>query len=67
MRERTDIIPDELLNALRRREGALAGYKRLNDSRKKQFLHWLYTAKKPETKQRRISSIVDEVLGDIPK
>ena len=48
-RERTGEIPVDLENALRRRKGAIAAYKNLPDSRKKQLLHWMLTAKQPET------------------
>ena len=60
-REQTDVIPEDLEKALRRKKGAIAAYRSLTDSRKKQLLHWLFTAKRPETRQRRIASIVSEV------
>lgn len=60
-RERTDLIPADLERALRREKGALAGYRRLTNSRKKQLLHWLLTAKREETIRRRIEAIVQEV------
>jgi len=62
-RERTDDIPPDLARALRRRRGALAAYGALTDSRKKQLLHGLFTAKRTETRQRRIEAIVSEVVG----
>jgi uncharacterized protein YdeI (YjbR/CyaY-like superfamily) len=34
------------------------------DSRKKQFIYWLQSAKRPETKRRRIEKIVEELLGE---
>jgi uncharacterized protein YdeI (YjbR/CyaY-like superfamily) len=60
-RERTDLIPPDLAKALRRKKGALAAYRNLTDSRKKQLLHWILTAKKPETRISRIQAIVREV------
>ena len=60
-REQTDVIPPDLGKALRRRRGATAAYRNLTNSRKKQFLHWLFTAKRPETRKRRIEAIVREV------
>ena len=60
-REQTDVIPADLEKALRRRKGAIAGYRSLTDSRKKQLLYWLMSAKRPETRQRRIEAIVSEV------
>jgi len=61
MSERTDAIPADLETALRRRKGALAAYKSLTDSRKKQLLHGLLSAKRPATRRRRIQAIVQEV------
>ncbi|UCF38976.1 MAG: YdeI/OmpD-associated family protein [Acidobacteriota bacterium] len=60
-REQTDEIPDDLLKGLRRTKGAIAAYRALPSSRKKQFLHWLFSARKPETRQRRIESILLEL------
>ena len=60
-RERTDLIPTGLQRALRRRKGALAGYRSLANSRKKQLLHWLLTARSEATRNRRIEAIVQEV------
>ena len=62
-RERTDVIPPDLEKALRRRKGAIAAYRKLTDSRKKQLLHWLFTAKRPETRRKRIEAVVREVSG----
>lgn len=62
-REQTDLIPADLEKALRRRKGALAGYRRLTDSRKKQLVHWLLTAKSQATRQRRLEAILREAAG----
>ncbi len=62
-REQVDIIPEELETALRGEKGALSTYSALPDSRKKQYIFWLQTAKREDTKQRRIQRIIDEVLG----
>lgn len=62
-REQVEIIPKELEIALCKINGAIAAYRSLPDSRKKQFIYWLQTAKREETKQRRIQNIVEEVLG----
>jgi uncharacterized protein YdeI (YjbR/CyaY-like superfamily) len=61
--EQTDLIPPELEKALRRRKGALAGYRSLTHSRKRQILRWLLTAKSKGTKQRRIEAVVQETVG----
>jgi uncharacterized protein YdeI (YjbR/CyaY-like superfamily) len=59
-RERTDKPPPDLRAALRRRKGATAGYRVLPESRKKQLLHLLATARNPHTRQKRIDAIVAE-------
>ena len=63
-REQVDIIPPDLEEALGQREGGVAAYRALPASRKKQYIHWLLTAKRSETKRRRIEKIVEEVLGE---
>ncbi len=62
-REQTQEIPEDLRNALRRRKGALRGYRELSASRKKQLLYWIDSAKKPKTRARRIQAIVDEAAS----
>jgi uncharacterized protein YdeI (YjbR/CyaY-like superfamily) len=61
--EQTDLIPPELDHALRKRRGALLGYRSLTHSRKRQILRWLLTAKSQVTRQRRIDAIVQEVVS----
>jgi uncharacterized protein YdeI (YjbR/CyaY-like superfamily) len=63
-REQVDIIPLELEKALRRRKGAIAAYRALPASQKKQYIYWLQTAKREETLQRRVEKIVNEVTGE---
>ena len=63
-REHVENIPEVLMRALSEKEGALAAYQALTSSRKKQYLYWLQSAKRAETKNRRIQRIVDEVLGN---
>lgn len=62
-REQVDIIPKDLESALRKIDGAISAYRSLPDSRKKQYIYWIQTAKREETKQRRIQKILEEVLG----
>jgi len=61
--EQTDLVPTDLEKALRRRKGALAGYRNLTHSRKRQILRWLSTAKSQGTRQRRIEAIIQEVAA----
>jgi uncharacterized protein YdeI (YjbR/CyaY-like superfamily) len=62
-REQVDIIPEELESALRKVDGALSAYRAQPDYRKKQFIYWLQTAKREETKKRRIDQILKEIFG----
>ncbi len=62
-REQVDIIPAALERELRKKAGALSAYQALPDSRKKRYIYWLQTAKREETKQRRIQKIIEEVYG----
>ena len=62
-REQIEIMPSDLEKALRRRKGAIAAYRTLPDSRKKQYIYWLQSAKRHETQRKRIEKIVNEVVG----
>ena len=64
--EEPDRVPEELLRALRRRKGAISGYRGLTRSRRKQLIHWLLTAKRDATRASRIAAIVAEALGSSP-
>lgn len=60
-RELVDLIPPELEAALGRRKGALDAYRALAPSRRKRFIHWIISAKRLTTRQRRIDAILDEL------
>ena len=62
-REQVDIIPEELESALQNVDGGLSAYRAQPDYRKKQYIYWLQTAKREETKMRRIQLILKEILG----
>lgn len=57
-RENVDAIPADLAEALKR-QGVGAAFKRWPASRKKQYLYWLSSAKRPETRQKRLRAIVE--------
>jgi len=63
-REQVDQIPKALEPTLRKTKGALAAYRSLPDSRKKQYIYWLQSAKREETRQRRIQKIIEEILNE---
>jgi uncharacterized protein YdeI (YjbR/CyaY-like superfamily) len=60
-RELVDLIPDDVEAALLQHPGAREAYLTLTVSRRKQLLYLLETAKRPETRARRVRAIVDEV------
>ena len=61
-REQVDIVPKDLENALLNTDGAITAYRSLPDSRKKQYIYWLQTAKQEKTKKRRIQKIIEKIL-----
>ena len=63
-RKNTDEIPPDLESALRRVKGALAAYRGLPKSHKQRYIYWLQSAKREETRERRIQEIVKQAVGD---
>ncbi len=61
-REQVDLIPEELSKALRKIKGGLSAYRALSDSRKRQYIFQIQSAKSEATRVRRIQKIVQEVL-----
>jgi uncharacterized protein YdeI (YjbR/CyaY-like superfamily) len=57
-RENVDAVPADLAQGLER-DGLSAAFERWPASRRKSYLYWLSSAKKPETRQRRIQAICD--------
>lgn len=51
-------IPDDLATALRKRKGAEPRFNELPESSRKLALYWIATAKRPETRERRIAETV---------
>ena len=51
-------IPEDLADALAADPAALCGFGELPNSVKKQALYWIQTAKRPETRTRRIAEVV---------
>ena len=54
------VVPDDLAAALDARAGARAHWDAFPRSPRRAMLEWLVQAKKPETRQRRITEIADE-------
>jgi uncharacterized protein YdeI (YjbR/CyaY-like superfamily) len=57
-REETSAIPADLVEELER-HAARASFEEWPASRKKQYLFWLSSARRPETRQKRIEAIVE--------
>lgn len=58
--------PEDFLNALRRHKGALAYFKTLNRASVFAICYRLQTAKKPETRQRRLDALVQMMKDGTP-
>ena len=52
-------MPEELQKALAQHEGATAFFDNLSKSAKKILLHWVYSAKREETRQKRVLEIAE--------
>jgi uncharacterized protein YdeI (YjbR/CyaY-like superfamily) len=59
-REDISAVPEDLAQGLWKNE-VWATFQDWPPSRKKQYLYWLSTAKRPETRQKRLQAIVDTV------
>jgi uncharacterized protein YdeI (YjbR/CyaY-like superfamily) len=64
-REDVETIPPDLEEALRKHTTAWSSFSKWTASRKKQYLFGVESAKRPETRQRRIQAIV-EMAGEAP-
>ncbi|CAM3328511.1 YdeI/OmpD-associated family protein [Zobellia roscoffensis] len=58
------IIPEDLAVALEEREGSNAYFEGLSKSAKKILLHWVVSAKRPETREKRILEIAENASKD---
>jgi uncharacterized protein YdeI (YjbR/CyaY-like superfamily) len=61
-REDPDVILPLVFRSLARHKGALARFRGLPPSHRKMFQYWIATAKRDETKQRRIEHLVSFLL-----
>lgn len=62
------IVPQDLEAALNAKPVAKEYFEGLSKSVKKMYLHWVMSAKRPETRQKRITEIVENAaLGTKPK
>jgi uncharacterized protein YdeI (YjbR/CyaY-like superfamily) len=58
-REDVSSVPDDLVQALEENDAWIA-FENWPASQKKQYLYWLESAKKPETREKRIQAIVEK-------
>ena len=63
-REDVDNIPPDLEGALREQGAAWMAFQEWPASRKKMQLYWLQSAKRDETRQKRIRAIVGTAAAD---
>jgi uncharacterized protein YdeI (YjbR/CyaY-like superfamily) len=52
------IVPDYLIAALRKNKKALAAFEALSHSHKKEYVEWIAEAKREETRQKRIQTML---------
>ncbi len=57
--EDVSVIPLDLERELRKHKSAWASFQKWPASRKKMHLYWLTSAKKAETRQKRIQAIIE--------
>ena len=58
-------VPEDFLRALRRRKGALAFFRSLNRANVFAIAYRLQTAKRPETRQRRLERLVQMMTDGV--
>lgn len=61
LREDVSSVPDDLVQALEENDAWMA-FDRWPASQKKQYLYWLESAKRPETREKRLVAIVEKAL-----
>ncbi|MEM7433203.1 MAG: DUF1801 domain-containing protein [Pseudomonadota bacterium] len=56
-------VPDQLSKAMRRQKGAMAAFRDLRPSQQREYADYVRSAKRDDTKQRRIEKIVPMILA----
>jgi uncharacterized protein YdeI (YjbR/CyaY-like superfamily) len=59
------VMPDDLATALRRTEGAAAGFDSFSRSNRKVYLYWVNQAVRPETRARRVAEVVRRAASNL--
>jgi Bacteriocin-protection, YdeI or OmpD-Associated/Domain of unknown function (DUF1905) len=60
---RTVDVPDDLARELERDPGAHSAFARLSYTNQKEYVAWIQSAKRPETRLRRIAQTVEKLSG----
>lgn len=63
--ERVIELPDDLKNAISENEDAMKFYESLSYSSKKKYYQWITSAKKQETREKRISEAVLKLKSNV--
>ena len=58
-------IPSDLAEALQKNEAAWKNFNEFSNSTKLQYVYWVNSAKKDETRQKRISAVVEKARQKI--
>jgi hypothetical protein len=62
---RTVEVPDDLAAALGAAAGARAAFDAASFSHRREWVEWVQEARRPETRERRIGSVVEQVLARV--
>ncbi len=60
--KRSLTLPLDLVQALRQREGARDAFDKLSNSHQKEYVAWIESAVKAETRQARIARMIEMLL-----
>lgn len=60
-RRETGTLPPDLTRALRARRGCLGLFRALPQSKKEQYIWWVTSAKRAETRGKRIAAVLDQL------
>jgi hypothetical protein len=60
---RTVAVPDDLAAALDKAPGARAAFDGSSFSHRREWVEWVTEAKRPETRERRVRGVVEQVLA----
>ena len=56
-------LPDDMANALAADPTAASGFAAMAPSERKQYLYWVLSAKRPDTRAKRIAAVMEAAIG----